>query len=712
MDLRPAQTIGPGTLLQDRYEVRELVQELAGSRAFHGLDLRMGREVRIRVFDLPAPSEVEAYAALDHRALQLAPLHHPNLQPFFDAGMLRREGYAVMAWQEGETLARRLKREGPLAWEDAKGILEDVTAALAYAHARGVAHQRLIPEAVFLDSDGLVQLRDFAQGLVDACPSGPDGAADALGLDLRMLRDLTLATVRPPELPPLVAEALDRAIQTAPGGHALRDLLAVLASPQPRYRAPRRRRALALGLGLVGLAALAVAALLYVRRPPRPIPTLAILPIEGDLDRTDDAPLRTQIPEHLRQAMTRWRGIRLTSGTPEASPADFRLGGRLIHEDGGPMLTLFLTRSADGKELWRRTLPFSSQGMLGLQADLRSQLGKALDSPISDRASGSGGRTPTMPAFHALMRARHFLAARTPEGFLKADKALEEALALDPSYAAAYATRAECLNLKAVHLMITADEALAGVKEAAGRALALDPGEAEARCSLAYARFRFAWDWAGAEKEFRQALAEDPDNPLIHHWYGFFLSCLGRWDESILELKTAVDLDPLGAQAATNLGVAYLWSGQTDRGLAEFRKVMDLDPRFLSVRDRLIGGLESAGRVQEALDERLARIALAPQTQGGTATLQAAFQRGGAPAYWAALEEQHLPMFRKGLDVFAVAYPAAAQGHDDLAFESLGRIIDTRHPMAVWIPRDTAFRRLRSDPRWKPLMARLNFPEK
>lgn len=697
--------IGPGTLLQDRYEVQALLQEEPGTSTYRGLDLRMGREVRIRVFPLPAPTEVEAYAQFDQRTLVLAPLHHPHIQAFFDAGMLRREGFTVMEWLEGETLAERIARTGPLPWPEARNVLRELLSALAYAHAHGVAHLRLTAETVFLAQGEGVKLRDFAHGAGDAAP-GPGDTAQ----DLAMLASLAVAMIRPGALPQEVVEGLERLRSEHPDSADVRGLLHILAQGDPP--APRRSRlSIWQRWTLGGAAAGLLAAGLLLRRPPPPVPTLAILPIDAPEAREEDMPLRVQIPEHLRQTLLRWKGLRLVVPDAEAPRPDFEVAGRLDHLQGGTLLTLKLRRTRDGQELWRRTLPFSSQGMTAIQADLRSQLGKALGVPIPERASGPEGHT-TMPAFHALMRGRHFLAPRDAENFAKAEAAIAEAITLDPNYANAYAAQAECYALMGVHSLLTPDETITKVRASATKALALDPGEAEARCSLAYVRFRFAWDWTGAEREFRQALGEDPDSPLIHHWYGFFLSCLGRWDEAVLTLKTAVDLDPLGAQAATNLGVAYVWSGQLDRGVAEFRKVMDLDPRFGSVRDRLIVSLETGGRVEEALAERMAWALIQPKARADAEALQQAYAAGGVRGYWEYLERRASQPEIRSREPLALAYAAAALGHDDLAFEAMNRAVDARYPMCVWIPRDPGFSRLQPDPRFQALLQRMNFPEK
>jgi serine/threonine-protein kinase len=90
---------------------------------------------------------------------------------------------------------------------------------------------------------------------------------------------------------------------------------------------------------------------------------------------------------------------------------------------------------------------------------------------------------------------------------------------------------------------IPADEALTRGKAAAAKALDLDNGLASAHYALATAHTWYDWDWQSAEREFRRALALDPNDALGRNWYGGYLSLRGRHQEAIAEHERARDLD-------------------------------------------------------------------------------------------------------------------------------------------------------------------------
>ena len=77
------------------------------------------------------------------------------------------------------------------------------------------------------------------------------------------------------------------------------------------------------------------------------------------------------------------------------------------------------------------------------------------------------------------------------------------------------------------------------------KALQIDPGLAEAFPSLASARFKYDWDWAGAERDFKHGIELNPNCATARHWYGHYLWCTGRFDEAVKQTQQALQLDPL-----------------------------------------------------------------------------------------------------------------------------------------------------------------------
>ncbi len=169
-------TFAPGLVLNERYEIRNALPETQGAGCYRALDLKLGRDVRVRSFPLPPPSE--ALRQFDQRTPALAGLTHPHIRIFQDVGTLRREGYTVCAWQEGRTLAEL----GTLPWSALQPWVDETLRVLRMAHARGLAHGRL-DATCLLETPALgLLVQDFA-----LCPEDAQGGSFQPADDLRAL---------------------------------------------------------------------------------------------------------------------------------------------------------------------------------------------------------------------------------------------------------------------------------------------------------------------------------------------------------------------------------------------------------------------------------------------------------------------------------------------------------------------------------------------
>src|SRR5208337_4151478 len=145
-------------------------------------DRRLKRAVAIKVL----PPELSFRAEIKSRFLReaetSAQLSHPNIVPIFTVDERGGLVYFVMAYVAGETLGQRLAREGKLAAPEARRLLTEVAAALAYAHSRGVIHRDIKPDNILLSTDGgRAMVTDF--GIARAISgSGVDSRLTATGM--------------------------------------------------------------------------------------------------------------------------------------------------------------------------------------------------------------------------------------------------------------------------------------------------------------------------------------------------------------------------------------------------------------------------------------------------------------------------------------------------------------------------------------------------
>jgi tetratricopeptide (TPR) repeat protein len=213
--------------------------------------------------------------------------------------------------------------------------------------------------------------------------------------------------------------------------------------------------------------------------------------------------------------------------------------------------------------------------------------------------------TREVEAYRAYLKGRYLVNKRTAESFAKAIEHFEEAIAKDPSYAAAHAGIGETYALSAAlgFSLIARPEEIHRARAAAARAIELDEALVEGHALLAFLKFRFDWDWTGAELEFKRALALNPGHAPSRHSYAMFLGSRGRFDEALQEMRRAQQLDPMSLIVATGIGRILHFAGRFDEAIAQYRHVIQMDPTFSRVSFDLGLTLTAIRAYDEAIQE-------------------------------------------------------------------------------------------------------------
>lgn len=140
-------------------------------------------------------------------------------------------------------------------------------------------------------------------------------------------------------------------------------------------------------------------------------------------------------------------------------------------------------------------------------------------------------------------------------------------------------------------------------KAAAIKALKIDEALAEAHTSLGYVKLVYDWDWEGAEREFKRAIELRSNDEWVYESYGWYLVAVGRFDESVAEMKRAQEVDPFSSAANTCLGIPLYYSRRYDEAIARFRIALEMEPNFNRARFRLGLAYVQKGMYEEAIAE-------------------------------------------------------------------------------------------------------------
>ena len=494
------------------------------------------------------------------------------------------------------------------------------------------------------------------------------------------------------------------------------------------HRARLRGRRIAYGLGAMTLvAAFVIGAILYGNRKVGPPsdgpPSIAVLPFANLGGDPEQDYFADGLTEEIQGALAQIPGLRVIGRTSsfafkgrslDVKDVARKLGvtsvleGTVRRSGSRLRITAQIVDARDGYHLWSRSFDRGVGDIFAVQDEIGRAVATALQLKLLPRDRGPE-RGPASPeATNQYLLARRFLAKSSLDGFVRAVAASEEAIAVAPGFAPAWATLASA-NGGIGDWVEAPDEVASSQKkavEAAARAIALDPTLAEAYAVRAQMLTPLSWDWEGAGEDYDRALALAPGDADILRKHGaWHLAPLGRLPEAIAELKVATELDPLSVSAWMSLGSLQVANGQGDDGERSLLRALEIDPESDYAHQALAVHHLVAGRPEAALAEsgkcadpmwRLHGLALAQHDLGrpaeASASLAELTSRYSAPS------------------PYQIAEVHAWRGERDQAFAWLEKAWQGHDSGLLLLQWDPLLKNLRGDPRYASLKRRMNLP--
>lgn len=257
---------------------------------------------------------------------------------------------------------------------------------------------------------------------------------------------------------------------------------------------------------------------------------------------------------------------------------DAILEGSVVRSNDQIRIDAQLIQAANDQHLWAKSYQSQLRDVVNMQNDIARAVAEEVRLHITpeEKTRLTASRPVNPDAYEDYLRGRYYLRKWTSEGTAKAFEYFQKATVEDPNYALAYAGVAEAEFRRPFLEPLSPREAMPLAAQAARRALQLDESLAEAHGALGAIKFRFDWDWAGADAEFKRALELDPNyaDTNVHWEYTVFLRTANRYQESIDEAKRAKELDPTFSDGRAGLGGAYLIARKYDLAIAELRQVV------------------------------------------------------------------------------------------------------------------------------------------
>ena len=756
MPLQTGTRLGP-------YEILSPLGAGGMGEVFRARDTRLDRDVAIKVLSERLAGDPASLSRFQREAKAVAALSHPNILAIHDFGSEEGVSYAVMELLEGESL-RASVAQGPIPWRRAVEIGIAVADGLSAAHVRGIVHRDLKPDNVFLTSDDRVKILDFGlarhERPVNADPltSAPTATGTEPGTVMGTVGYMSPEQVR--------GDSMDSRTDIFSFGCVLHEMLtgrrafqrrtwaetmAVILTAEP---AELSETGASFPQTLVGITArclqknpetrfqtardlaFALKEVLRTSDPSiggpvssgshrSPLESIAVLPFANVGADPDTEYLSDGIAESIIHSLSRLPNLRVIARStlsrfkgrevdPQAVGEELKvraiLTGRVFHRGESLVIKTELVDVRDGSQIWGENYSRKFADILALEEEISREIsGKLRLKATGEEAQRLTRRATESPeAYRLYLKGLFYWNKRTVDGLRKGIELFQQAIELDPEYALAYAGIAHSYNQLGFYQYLPPREAFPRAKAAATRALELDPSLGEAHTVLAVVRFWHEWNWAGAEAEFQRAMEASPDFVHAHHFYGIFLTAMEQFEEGLVGLRRAQELDPLSLPARASMGLCLYLARRYDESIAELEKILEMDSSFSAAHHILSSNylqkqmwaeaIESAARAVELSDRGTYRLSLLG------ACLAASGRRAEAEAI---LAELAALSSRRYVSAAEIAFIHAALGQPDLAFDWFEKALAERAWGLVVLRVDPRADPLRADPRFTDLLRRV-----
>ena len=461
------------------------------------------------------------------------------------------------------------------------------------------------------------------------------------------------------------------------------------------------------------------------------MPSIAVLPFINMSRDEENEYFADGLSEELLNVLAKIRGLRVASRTSAFSfkgkgvdiPTVAQklnvatvLEGSVRKSGKRVRITAQLIEVASDSHLWSETYDRELDDIFAVQDDIAQSVVKELRAALlgetADKVASTStaaevrqaatGRSDNPEAFQRYLQGKFYGERITQADSDKAIDLFQQALAIDPNFALAWAGLSQIHFVQAGYGFAPISEGFERARKAAQNALRLAPDLAEGHIALGTVLEGNDWNFTAAEASFRRAVELAPGNANALRAAAQLARVLGRVDEALELIGKAVALDPLSAHTHRQAAMIAVMSERFDEAAASFQLALDLAPKaglnhaFLAITRLLQGRGQEAMEVAKAEAHDVFRnlaLAMIHHAQGRAAESDAALQTLISKFGWTA--------------AYQVTEAYAYRNELDKAFEWLERAYEQRDPGVTYSKTDVILRSLHGDPRWQPFLQRM-----
>jgi TolB-like protein/DNA-binding winged helix-turn-helix (wHTH) protein/tetratricopeptide (TPR) repeat protein len=384
--------------------------------------------------------------------------------------------------------------------------------------------------------------------------------------------------------------------------------------------------------------------------------------------------------------------------------------GSVLRSGDRIRINVQLVQPVTERRIWGQTYERDVRDILTLQSEVTQAIVNEIQAKLTPREKERLANVhASNPEAHvAYAKGRFFWNKRTEEGLRMAVDYFGQAIAQDPAYALAYVGLADSWVSRAWYAYLPPKEAFPHAREAIAKALELDPDLGDAHTTLAFINLYYEWDWAAADREFLRAIELNPNYANAHHWYGEYLSLVGRHDAAIREAERARELDPLSSIINTWVGSRYFFARRYDTAVEQYRNVVELDPGFVPAHLALGQAYVQKQMFPEAIRELDKAVDLSGASPVYLASLAHAYGVTGRKRDTSRVIDQLKKLAgRRYVASFDMALAWLGLGDYDRTLASLETAVEDRSPRLLFLSVEPRFDTLRSSARFQALLRRV-----
>lgn len=490
------------------------------------------------------------------------------------------------------------------------------------------------------------------------------------------------------------------------------------APPLISEPAPRRRHLFRLAIFVVAcLVILSVASWrIATHSQPAPIRSLAVLPLDNLSGDPSQEYFADGMTDELTTEIARIPNLRVVSRSSAMAHDDVRrplseiarqldvdavVEGSIVRSGDRIRITAQLIDARTGRYLWAQTFEGPARDVLSLQDSVAQQIAAQARLVFASPSP----RPPVNPAaYDAYLRGRYYFNKQDVRNSLQS---FQQAIALDPSYAVAYAGYASALDAATTFGIGTPEQLMPKALAAAGRAIQLDPQNGEAYTELGSIETIFLWDWTAAGQHLTRGIELNPNDAIAEFKYATLLDAIDRPDEAVRHMRRALALDPLSFLMNRRLGVTLYLARDYDGALVQLNRAAEMEHDPGSVDNYMSLIYERKGDHDQAVGHDLAALR-SEQPLLDVAALRSTFKQRGWRAYWLARSSALLSAPPWSCTYYQLALDDLRTNRIDEAFASFNHALDQHCYSMALLRVDPLLDPVRRDPRYTALLARLH----